>query len=175
MAKTAVTCAHCSAVSIKENAAVNRALKGGKKLFCGRKCFALSRRQNKSDEQRKAEKAEYDRRYREKNREVLRAKKAAYFRKTYDPTEAAIYRKARMHKHVEYCRRPEYREKKKAYDRRRRAKLQFGDYDEAFLMLQDLEREVLSRQSRYEIDLQNGKLNKSQIRKREYVRQTNGS
>jgi len=160
---------------MKENGAVSRARKGGKRLFCDRKCFGLSRRQNKTDEQKKAEKAEYDRQYRENNREMLKAKKAAYFQKTYDPIKAAIHRKTRSTAHAEYCRRPEYKLWKKEYDRKYRAKKYYGEYADAYLSLVDLEREVLSRQSRYEIDLQNGKLNKSQIRKREYVRQTNGS
>ena len=65
------------------------------------------------------EKRLYDAAYRKKNLAMLKAKKRAYFKRTYDPVKAAIGRKARMARHVAYCRRPEYREWKRAYDKRR--------------------------------------------------------
>jgi hypothetical protein len=40
---------------------------------------------------------------------MLKAKKRAYFERTYDPRKAAVERKKRMHLHVAYCREPRYK------------------------------------------------------------------
>lgn len=50
-------------------------------------------------------KAEYDRQYRKKNRARIKANKAAYFQRTYDPVKAAKERKKNMaaHKENETC------------------------------------------------------------------------
>jgi hypothetical protein len=71
----------------------------------------------------------------------LRIKKAAYFQKTYDPVKAAIERKKRMPRHVEYCRSPEYRAKKREYDRARKLS-RFGEFSEAFEALEQLQKEI---------------------------------
>ena len=89
----------------------------------------------------KAQKAEYDREYRRKNRAMLKRKKAAYFQRTYDPAAAAVKRQERMPYHVEYCRQPKYKAKKSAYDRRRKLS-RFGDYAEAFAALEQLQKEI---------------------------------
>jgi hypothetical protein len=115
-----------------------------------------------------AAKAEYDRLYRERNRGKLKAKKAEYHQATYDPDAAAVVRKRRMPHHIEYCRRPEYREWKSQYDKEYLARKQFGPFAQAALILRDLEQEVLTRASRYQIDLDAGRLNKCKLRKREY-------
>ena len=82
----------------------------------------------------KKAKAEYDRKYRARNRKRLKAEKAAYFQRTYDPAKAAVERKKRMSKHVEYCRQPEYKAWKKKYDKKRRL-ARFGDFKEAYAVL----------------------------------------
>lgn len=138
----------------------------GPHIFCSRPCFWMARRKFKSDKAKRAEKAAYDRIYREKNRRMLKAKKRAYFQRTYDPVQAAIVRQKRMPQHVEYCRQPSYRRKKKRYDEKRRDRLQYGDYGKCFRLLQRLEGEVGKRMSDYEIRLQQGTLNKKQIRAR---------
>jgi hypothetical protein len=89
----------------------------------------------------KAQKAAYDRQYRKKNRLRLKAEKAAYFQRTYDPFKAAIERKKKMPKHVEYCRRPQYRAYKHDYDINRRASL-YGPFVEAYKLLKELMREI---------------------------------
>ncbi|MGS7457682.1 hypothetical protein, partial [Mycobacterium tuberculosis] len=66
-----------------------------------------------------------------------------------------------MPKHIEYCRRPEYRAWKRGYDRRYRAKKHYGPFWESALTLVEIEAEVLSRATRYQLDLESGKLNKS--------------
>ena len=71
--------------------------------------------------QKVAEKRLYDMAYRAKNLERIKAGKRAYFQRTYDPREAAVERKKRMHLHVAYCRQPRYKAWKREYDRKYRA------------------------------------------------------
>lgn len=169
MALVSIRCAMCATEVSREAGHVNRSRRKGDRLYCGRVCSGLGRRlQNPPTEvERSAAKAAYDAEYRAKNRASLKAKKSAWFQQTYDPDAAREYRKARMPLHVEYCRQPEYRAWKREYDRQYRAR-EYGDYAEAFLLLQDVQTEVLSRATRYEIDLANGKLCKSQKRRRQY-------
>lgn len=163
-----VTCSFCGAETLKYAGAANRAEKIGAPLYCNRTCSGMAKRKHKTAAQKVAEKALYDAEYRAKNRDMLKAKKHDYFKRTYDPEQAAIERKARMPKHVAYCRRPAYVEKKREYDRQLRAKKQYGEFAEAFLTLQDIETEISSRISRYEIYQQNGTLNKHLTRRRQY-------
>lgn len=110
-------------------------------LYCGRRCFGLARRTGKSKRVRVAEKAAYDKRYRADNADRLKADKAAYFQRTYDPVKARKDRKKTMARHVAYCRRPEYKAKKKEYDRKLRAK-QYGQFADAYSLFLELQREV---------------------------------
>lgn len=165
--KITTNCAQCGASFECERGAANRAAKRGAPLYCGRICSGLGRRKHLDKDVLVERKRLYDMEYRRRNRDLLKAKKAAYFRATYDPQKAAIDRKARMSRHVEYCRRPEYRAYKAAYDRQYRAR-EYGEFADAFNLLLDLEGEVLSRMTRYEIGLANGTINKALKRRREY-------
>lgn len=89
----------------------------------------------------KARKAAYDKRYRKLNRARLKAEHAAYFQRTYDPVKAAVERKKRMPKHVEYCRQPWYVAWKREYDKKRRAR-KFGAFADAYKVLLQLVKEV---------------------------------
>lgn len=169
MAQSLIFCPQCGFGVFVENRAINRARKAGMTVYCGRACSGLGRRKGKTVAQKKAEKSTYDAQRRIDLATRLKAEKAAYHRRTYDPVKAAIERKARMPRHVEYCRQPAYREYKRQYDRSYRAKKDFGPFWEAAMLVEDLNKAVLSRASRYEIDLQNGKLNKATKRKRDYV------
>ena len=164
MAKSAFVCARCGQETLREVGAINRAIRSGLALYCTRECAGIARQCGKTKEQKLAEKAEYDSRYRAKNSELIKEKKAAHFRETYDPEKARAERKKRMPYHVEYCRRPEYVEKKKSYDLDRRAK-EYGPFSESYKILLKIQKEVLSKSSRYEIDTINGKLNKAHRRK----------
>lgn len=159
-------CAHCGKTNDKAAGHVNRARAAGLNLYCDRRCSGLGRRDGKTTAQRKEEKRLYDIQYRAKNLEWIKAKKRAHFQRTYDRKAAAEYRKQRMHLHVEYCRRPEYKAWKKEYDRKYRAK-EFGDYAEAYMLTLDLNREIKERTSRHEVKYQNGGTNKAQRRKRQ--------
>lgn len=159
-------CAHCGKVADRPAGHVNRSRAQGLRLFCGRKCSGLAKRKHKTVAQKKEEKRLYDIEYRAKNLEWIKAKKRAHFQKTYDRKAAAEYRKQRMHLHVEYCRRPEYRAWKREYDRKYRAK-EFGAFAEAYMLTLDLNREIKERTSRHEVKYQNGATNKAQRRKRQ--------
>ena len=169
MAKTVTChCPQCQKEFLAYTSRVNRAHKDGAPLYCNKTCAGLARRRRNppTKEERKAAKAEYDRRRREEKAEEIKAKKAAYFKRTYNREKASVERKKRAHLHAEYCRRPDYKKWKADYDRHHRAKKEFGDYDETFLLLQDIEREIDSRATRYEIYRTNGNLNKAQTRRR---------
>jgi hypothetical protein len=163
-----VVCPHCTSKFETRSAYVNRAAKAGAPLYCGRVCAGLARRRAVplTDAERKAAKSAYDAKRRLALAERLKAEKAAYFKRAYDPVKAAVERKARMPKHVEYCRRPEYREWKREYDRKRRANQMFGEFSDAFMLLQDIENEIAARATRYEIYSANGTLNKALQRRR---------
>lgn len=147
--KIEVICDQCGNTVLKESNHVNRARKDGAKLFCNQKCFGLSRRNNKTDAQKKAEKAEYDCKYRASNASELQRKKKAYYEKNKDKVKKkhAAYRKKNMQRHVEYCRQPEYKKKKAVYDRMYRAKKNFGEFWESALILNELEQEYDSREA----------------------------
>ena len=126
----------------------------------------MRRRDDRTKAQKVEEKRIYDAEYRSKNRAMLKAKKAAYHVANYDPKVAAIERKKRMAFHVEYCRQPSYKIWKREYDRRYRAR-KYGPFADAFQLTIDLNREIKSRNTNYEIRQQNETFGKSQKRERE--------
>lgn len=165
-----IVCCQCGSEFERATGAFNRAAKIGAPLFCTRGCAGLSRRTHKTGDQKRAEKSAYDKRRRSELADIIRAKKAEYHRRTYDPVVAAVKRKARMPAHAEYCRRPEYREWKRGYDRQRRATLEYGEFADCFLLMLDIRTEALVQMSDYEIRLSNGTLGKNQKRRRDYER-----
>lgn len=140
--------------------------------FCGRECSGLGRRKGKTADQLKAEKAAYDRIYRAKNIRHIKALKREHFKRTYDPERARIERRAKMPRHVEYCRQPEYRKWKKKYDLKYRSKRLFGPFSESYILLQKIQKEVDKRMSDYQIRMQQGTLNKLQTRRRKLYEKT---
>jgi len=119
-----------------------------KRKFCSLQCFGGSRRIDKAPEQKKAEKAAYDREYRTKNRALLKAKKRAYFEKTYDPEAARIKRKRGAKRHAEYIKAyyadPKNKAAKVAYDADRRAAV-FGPFSDAYKVYLLLKQRVLQQ------------------------------
>lgn len=160
MALIDFVCCNCGENSSTEKGAYNRAIRSGKKLFCGKKCSGEGRRKNKTKEQKVLEKAEYDKRYREKNRAELKIKKADSYQRNRDPEKERIKRKENMHKHIEYCRNPEYKQKKSEYDKRKRLE-EYGYFAECKALLMELEKEISSRATRYEIYKANGRFTRS--------------
>lgn len=164
-------CPICQSPIAQPVGAINRALRNGAPIYCDRECAGIARRQWKDAETKRAEKAAYDRRRRAEKAAEIRAAKREYHKRTYDPAKARVDRAAKMHRHVEYCRRPEYRAWKRDYDRQFRARQQFGEFAEAALILCDIESEVGSRATRTEVYAAKGTLNKKQNRRRDYDRQ----
>lgn len=165
MMLASIICAHCHKPSLKERGDINRARKAGLALYCNRVCAGLARRDGKTKAQRVEEKRLYDIEYRRKNRAILKAKKAAAYQQNRDPEKERAYRKAHMGRHLEYCRRPEYRAYKKEYDKYYRAK-EFGPFAEAYMLTIDLNREIKGRMTNEQIAHANGTQNKTQRRRR---------
>lgn len=172
MSKVAFLCAQCGTKAEQDAGAVNRSKKRGGTLYCGKSCAGIARRTNRSDADKRALKAEYDRQYRARDPEKRKAEKAEYYRRTHDPVREAEARKKRMPKHVEYCRRPEYRQWKVEYDKKYTARKGYGPFGEAAIILNQLEAEISSRATWIDIRTTNGTLNKHQQRRRDYERQT---
>lgn len=170
----ALKCPQCGGAFTACAGRVNRAAKINAPLYCGKPCASLARRLPvpKTPEQKKAEKVAYDRRRRDEQRERLLAEKRAYYEANRPRIleKMAEYRKERMPKHVEYCRRPEYRAKKHEYDLAR-ADAEYGEFAEAWRLLLDLEKEIRSQATAYERRVANGYYTRNaQKRRRELCR-----
>jgi hypothetical protein len=173
MAFAEITCAHCGKKALRRSGDVTRSRKLGWPIYCDKACAGLARRlaAPKTDEQKKAEKAAYDEEYRAKNKAILKAKKASYYARNHDREKEREARKRRMPQHVEYCRTPEYRAWKREYDKEHRAKKQFGEFWECFLLSQDIHEAAVSKAGGwYELALMKGTLNKAIQRRRDYER-----
>lgn len=160
-----IICAHCGKAADKPNGAVNRARRDGVRLFCNRRCSGLGRRKHVPKSVKRLLKKLYDEQYRAKNLALLKAKKHAYFKRTYDPAQARIDRKKRATAHAEYCRQPEYKRWKADYDRRLRDAA-FGEFAEAQRLSIDLNRTIKEQMNGHEIREANGTCNKTQNRRR---------
>lgn len=112
------------------------------------------------------EKRLYDISYRKRNLQAIKAKKKVRHLLTYDPEKAAIERKAKMPRHVEYCRNPKYKRWKASYDKKHRAKKNYGPFAEAAMLAIDLNNEIKGRMTNEQISQENGTFNKSQNRRR---------
>lgn len=170
---TRLVCNQCEQEFLRANAEIAYRLKKGiGSTFCSMKCAGAARRDTRTLEEKVSEKSAYDAEYRAKNRAILKAKKReARLANPLHKEREKAQRAKRMPKHVEYCRRPEYRVYKEQYDRRYRAIKDFGpEFADAALTLLDIDREVEKRITRTQIYATNGTLNKSQERKRDYAR-----
>jgi hypothetical protein len=162
-------CTYCGEMVQQSWSAINRAVKYDKPIYCDRTCAGLGRRSGKTGEQKKEHKRLYDLQYRQTSA-TLKTRKSIWFKKTYDPIKAAEKRKETMPRHIEYCRRPEYKEWKRNYDQRHLAEKQYGEFAETVIILRQLEKEVMERISKEDINIINNTLNKKQTRIRDYER-----
>jgi len=140
-------CGSCGAAVRQSRGSINRAIREGKPLYCDRVCAGQARRI--SPTQKKRKKALYDARRRTEKAAEICAQKREYYQRTRNPEKEREYRQANMARHVEYCRRPEYKADKAEYDRERRS-AEYGPYGDAYLLLLDLEQEIRSRSTSYE-------------------------
>lgn len=137
-------------------------------MYCGRACCGMARRSGKTIDQKRLAKAAYDkaRRAGPRRDELLAEKRAHYHaNKQAIAEKQRAYRAAHMHRHVEYCRQPEYRAKKRAYDATR-SESEYGDFAEAWRLLQELEKEIRSQATSYERRVANGYYTRSAQRRR---------
>lgn len=161
-------CDYCNKEFERRAGHINRSRKIGAPLYCNMKCSGLARRLNKTKAKKVEEKRQYDAAYRLKNIEMIKAKKVKYYAENHDREKEREIRKKRMHLHVKYCQQPEYRAWKKKYDQMYRSSKFFGEFAEAHIALMEVEKEIDSRISRYEIYQANGTINKHKQRRREY-------
>lgn len=166
-----IKCCQCGKSVKRYVGYVNRAKKDGLKMFCGKKCFGLSRRDGKTKEQKKAEKAKYDKEFRYYHREEIKQRKAAAFKKDYaaNPEKYRKERRRRYKDHLKYIQTPEYKKWKKEYDVKYLAKKDFGIYWESAILLKELEDHLLKIRPDG-IKFQMGITNKTQKRKRLWQR-----
>lgn len=167
-----IRCSHCGADVEKSIGSVRRAANAGLKLYCGKTCSGLGRRSdNRTVEQKKADKSAYDAEYRAKNRQSIAAKKKAAYDANPPREREKAYRQTNMARHLEYCRQPEYQAKKKVYDRRYRAEKFYGDLAEVFVLTLEIRDAALEKAGGdYELRMMKGTLNKALKRKRDYER-----
>jgi hypothetical protein len=151
----ACTCPQCKSAFLACTRRVNRAVKALAPLYCGKACASAARRVERTTEEKKARKAAYDRQYRKRDPDAMKARKAAYYQKTRDPEREREVRKVRMPRHVEYCRRPEYKAWKHEYDIQLACK-EYGEWAETWRLLLDLEKEIRSQATSYERRVANG-------------------
>lgn len=159
-----IACDFCGTESDKLTGHVNRARKLGYGVYCDRKCSGAAKRVNKDAAEKKREKQQYDREYRAKNRALLKAKKAAYFKKDYDANPEK-YKKARIRNrdsHIKCINKPEYKAYKRNYDQKYLANKKYGEFAEAMLVLREIENLIDKRVSRQDRDCHN----KTQKRKK---------
>lgn len=156
-----IICPHCKKEVDLPTGQVNRSNKKKSPIYCGRVCSGLARRLNKSEEQKKNEKAEYDKKYREERKEIIRIKKQEYNKTPAGRATQKRNRDKLKDYHKQYCRQPEYCAKKKVYDQEHRAKKQFGEFWESGILLKELENNI----DRHEANMSNNTFNKSQKRK----------
>jgi hypothetical protein len=110
----------------------------------------------------KEQKREYDRLYREKNKELIKEKKRAYNKTPEGRATQKRSREKRKQQHLEYCRTEKYKAWKKEYDKKYLAQRKYGEFWESAILLNEISKVVDNRQSVQE----KRTINKMQKRKR---------
>lgn len=140
-------CPICKKESEKYVGHFNRSNSIGAPVYCGRICAGIGRRDNKTVEQKKKEKAEYDKKFRTFYYDTIKDKKAKAFKIDYaaNPEKYKKERQRRYPEHLKYLQRPEYKAWKKDYDEKFRANKLYGEFAEASIILTKVERELESK------------------------------
>lgn len=161
-----VKCSYCSKKTEKSTGHYNRATKLGAKLYCSQKCFGLDRRADESIEDKRRIKYFYDAFLHLADPEKKRKAAADYFKKDYaaNPEKYKKWRRERQARHSEYCRQPEYKSYKHKYDVERHHKNMYGEFWEASILLNELEKNIDNREAKKSTGL----ICKSQKRKRQW-------
>jgi len=155
------TCAYCGNKFEIHTGHFNRANKVGLNVYCCKKHSTLGRRSSETKEEKKAVKMWYDMLLRvsmtEDDRMLHSLQNAVYFNIDYanNPEKYKEIRRIKMPKHVEYCRQPAYKKRKKKYDEQYRAKINYGSFWEAAVVLKELENVIDAREAKKENKLFN--------------------
>lgn len=159
-----VKCAYCGKDTEKYTGHVNRARKMGLNVYCDRKCSGLGRRDERTEEEKKRAKAEYDKKYLARNFEKRKRQAQEY---NASPAGRAMQKRNRekfKESHLEYCRTEKYKQWKKQYDKQHLAKKKYGEFWESAIILNEID--TIIQPEKYNIRLEKGTFNKSQKRKR---------
>lgn len=157
-------CSHCGKEGDKATGHINRANKLGMKLFCSRVCFGLDRRVERTEDEKKRIKYEYDKKRREELKDEIQKRQKAYNESPAGRAMQKRHRDKRKKQHAEYIKSERYRKWKKEYDKKYVAKSNYGDFWEASIILNEIETILIPQ--RHEVKVQKGTYNKSKQRKR---------
>jgi hypothetical protein len=150
-------CDYCnSTFTVKPNSigSRKRSIRLGLPIYCNKKCTGLAIRTNETEEEKKLYKQWYDlfiRVSRTEDEYWLKYLQTAFsfaFDYAANPEKYKRIRQGKKESHNEYCRQPEYKKKKKAYDEVHRAKKFYGEYWEAAIALKTLENEIDDKEGR---------------------------
>lgn len=164
-----IICPQCNKKVQKKTGSVNRAIKIKAPIYCGKKCSGLARRKNRTVEEKKKIKSEYDKIYRKKNANKIKERNRLY---DSSPLGRAMQKRNRekfKQYHLEYCRTPEYRKYKRDYDHKHHLKNKYGEFWEAASILVKLNSILPSKTIKYN----QGIINKTQKRKRKWQNRKN--
>lgn len=162
-----IICPVCKCETERLVSHVNRANKLGLKVYCGRVCAGIGRRIERTEEEKKRLKSEYDKEYRVREANNIKQKKHKYYKKTYDPIKAKEERKLKYQKHLQYLRTPEYKKWKKEYDEKFRAKKVYGEYWECAILFFELEGLIPWYEAKQENNLNNKSLKRKRLWKQQ--------
>jgi hypothetical protein len=157
-----VICEFCGKEIDKKTGHVNRAVKLGLKMYCGRMCFGLNKRTTK--EEKKKLKVEYDKKRRFELKDILKDKQKAYNESPAGRAMQKRHREKCKDYQKAYIKSEKYRKWKQVYDKDFHAKNKYGEFWEAAIILNDIENLLLPQ--RREVKVQKGTYNKSNQRKR---------
>lgn len=170
-------CCYCDRTfKVKENniGQRNKSIRFGLPIYCNIKCAGLGRRSKETPEQKRNIKSWYDMFLRESMTEDEKIFESfaglVYFHMDYKahPAKYKEQRNKRMPKHIEYCRQPDYKKYKMAYDEKYHAKNKYGEYWEAAIALKNLDKEIDFRESKRQNKIYNKSTTK---RKRAWQKQ----
>lgn len=148
-----VPCAFCGADTQKSASEVNRAKRVDARLFCDKSCAGQARRSRKTREERRAEKARYDKQRREELRGSLLKEKREAYRAMVRNRSDELRRKQKEQRarqkasgyRNQYIRSERYKKYKHEYDTSKRSRKRYGEFAECHRLLLELEKEIRRR------------------------------
>lgn len=150
-----IKCHQCGIEVEKFTGHVNRALKMGNNVYCGRKCEGIGRQKGYTNEDRKKIKHDYDQK--RKGLDWMPLYNAFCFHLDYaaNPEKYREIRRKKYPKHLLYLKSSKYRNYKKQYDHVYHAKNKYGAFWEAAILVENIEQLIDKDQSRQDRDCHN--------------------